>query len=310
MSTKPTVSASKPASRLKGMLALTFVMFTWASTFTVTKSIINTIPPFYFAFLRFVVASVVLIIFYLIRGKKSRSSKTPLPYGILTLMGIFGVTLYYILFNLSMIYTSASSGALIQGFGPIFIVVMAVIFLKERLTIKEISGVVLSVIGVIMIGFIAEVHNDALNSFLGNWLMIGAIAAWGAYTILSKKIAKIDTLTVTCISTVIGTVLLFPAVVFELWHKPLPVITSDGWWAIIYLGVLPSAFSFFLYNNAMESLTASEIGVFTNIDPVVGAIIAVIFLNEDVNAWQIAGTILVLAGIWLSTHKPKSAVSG
>jgi drug/metabolite transporter (DMT)-like permease len=306
MNANPTNTASKPASRLKGMLILIFVMLTWGSTFTVTKGIINTIPPFYFAFLRFLVASVVLIIFYFIRRKKKRHTKTPLPYGILTLMGIFGVTLYYIFFNLSMIYTSASSGALVQGFGPVFIVIMATIFLKERLTIKEVSGIVLSVIGVVMVGFIAEVHNDALNSFLGNWLMIGAIAAWGAYTILSKKIAEIDALVVTCISTVIGTVLLFPLVVFELWNKPLPIISAGGWWAIIYLGIIPSAFSFFLYNKAMETLTASEIGVFTNIDPVAGAIIAVIFLNEGINSWQIAGTILVLAGIWLSTHKSKS----
>jgi drug/metabolite transporter (DMT)-like permease len=297
--------ASRPASRLKGMLIITFVMLAWSSTFTVTKSVINTIPPFYFAFLRFAIASVLLIIFLLIRRKKIRPSQQPMPYGILTMMGIFGVTLYYIFFNLSMIYTSASSGALIQGFGPIFIVVMAAIFLKERLTIKEISGVVLSVIGVFMVGFITKVHNDALNSFLGNWLMIGAMLVWGAYTILSKKIAEIDALVVTCVSTVIGTALLFPAVVFELWNKPLPVITSNGWWAIIYLGIIPSAFSFFLYNKAMEYLTASEIGIFTNIDPVIGAIIAVIFLKEDINAWQITGTILILAGIWLSTHKSK-----
>jgi drug/metabolite transporter (DMT)-like permease len=302
-------TTSKPARRLKGMLILTFVMLTWGSTFAVTKGVIDTIPPFYFAFLRFVVASVLLIIFYFIRRKKIRPSKKPLPYGILIMMGICGVTFYYIFFNLSMIYTSASSGALIQGFGPIIIAVMAAIFLKERLTIKEISGIVLSVIGVIMVGFIAEVHNDAPNSFLGNWLMIGAIFVWGIYTILSKKVAEIDALVVTCVSTMIGTVLLLPAVTFELWHKPLPVITSDGWWAIIYLGVLPSAISFFLYNKAMEALTASEVGVFTNIDPVIGAVIAVIFLNEDINIWQIAGTILVLAGVWLSTHKSKPAMS-
>jgi drug/metabolite transporter (DMT)-like permease len=293
------------------MVALTFVMLTWASTFAVTKGVIATVPPFYFAFLRFIVASAVLIVFYTIRRKKNAiPSQTPLPYGILTLMGLSGVTLYCIFFNLSLIYTSASAGALIQGFGPVIIAIMAAVFLKERLTLKETSGIALSVIGVVMVGFIAEVHNDAINSFLGNWLMIGAITVWGAYTILSKKIAEMDALEVTCISTVIGTALLFPAVVYELWNKPLPVITSGGWWAIIYLGVIPSAFSFFLYNKAMDDLTASEIGVFTNIDPVLGAILAVICLNEDIDVWQIAGTVLVLAGIWLSTYKPKSEVSG
>src|SRR5579862_3744816 len=91
-------TAPKPANRLKAMLALTFVMLTWASTFAVTKGVIATIPPFYFAFLRFIVASAVLIIFYFIRRRKeTRTSKKPLPYGILTLMGIFGVTSYYIL---------------------------------------------------------------------------------------------------------------------------------------------------------------------------------------------------------------------
>jgi drug/metabolite transporter (DMT)-like permease len=108
---------------------------------------------------------------------------------------------------------------------------------------------------------------------------------------------------------VIGTVLLFPAVVFELWHKPLPVITFNGWLAIIYLGAIASALSFFLYNQALETLTASEIGVLINLDPIVGAAIAIIFLNESINAWQIGGTVLVLGGAWLSTHKSKSEVA-
>jgi drug/metabolite transporter (DMT)-like permease len=285
------------------------VILAWGSTFTVTKAIIGTIPPFYFAFLRFVVASVLLLIIYFIRRKKLKPSQVPVPYGAITMMGVVGVTLYYIFFNLSMVYTSASSGALIQGCMPVFIAIMAVIFLKERLTIKETGGIILSVIGVILVGFITSVHQDAPNSFLGNLLMIGAILAWSVYTILSKKIAQVNSLVVTCFSTVIGTVLLFPAVVFELWHKPLPVITFNGWLAIIYLGAIASALSFFLYNQALETLTASEIGVLINLDPIVGAAIAIIFLNESINAWQIGGTVLVLGGAWLSTHKSKSEVA-
>jgi len=95
--------------------------------------------------------------------------------------------------------------------------------------------------------------------------------------------------------------MLIPFALVEGWGKPLPEISSNGWMAVLYLGILSSAISYILYNQSLQTLTAAQAGNFLNLDPVIGSIIALIFLNESFSTLQYAGGVLVLLGVWLSS---------
>ncbi len=88
-----------------------------------------------------------------------RKSRLPLPWGKLTLMGLSGTTLYYLCFNTGMHYVTASTGALIEGLVPVAIAVPAALILKEHLNGRLVAGIVLSVTGVILVGFIGNRGN-------------------------------------------------------------------------------------------------------------------------------------------------------
>lgn len=286
-------------TRTKGILSIILVMLIWGASFTVTKVVVAEISPYLFAALRHLLACILLLPFYLYQRKKVSQ---PLPAKKIVLMGLVGIALYYGCFNAAMRYIPASTGALIEGLIPVAVAVPAAIFLKEPLTKKGIAGIVLSVAGVTMVGFTAQQQSGS-NPLLGSLLMLASVLCWGAYTLFARSLKDADTILVTALSTFAGTAFLVPVSLAELYYQGMPHISLKSWAGIAYLAVFASALAYFLYNKALEGLPAAQVGNFLNLNPVVGALTAIIFLKETLSGWQIAGGILVLGGIWLSAKK-------
>ncbi|MBO9727252.1 MAG: EamA family transporter [Chitinophaga sp.] len=289
-------------NRTKGFISIIFVMLIWGSSFSVTKTVVQEVHPYLFAALRHLIAAAVLLPFYLNRRRKIRQS---LPMKKLALMGIAGITVYYGLFNFAMTYIPASSGALIEGLIPVAIAIPAALILKEHLSSRSIAGIILCVTGVILVGFVGAPDGSS-HTLIGSGLMALAVCCWSVYTLLSRSIKETDTLLSTAVSTFIGTALLLPVAAIDVYNHGMPEISGKAWAGIIYLGVFASALAYFLYNQALESLPAAQVGNFLNLNPVIGAIIAIIFLKDTFTAWQMTGGVLVLAGIWLSSRRVAS----
>jgi drug/metabolite transporter (DMT)-like permease len=286
------------------VINIILVMIIWGSSFTITRSMVTNFPPIYLAFLRYSVASLLLLILLFIQRKKIGATLR-LPWRPIIAMGLSGISFYYIFFNISMVYTPASTGALIQGFIPATIALLAAIFLREKLTSRQIAGILISVSGVILIGFISAPASQTKNPVLGSILMIVAVLLWSVYTIISKKMTAIHPLLLTTCLTVIGTVFLLPAVYIESHYYTFPAVSVKDWLGICYLGVFASAICYLLYNSALNYLSAVQVGNFLNLDPVIGAAIALVVLKESISPWQIGGGVLVLIGILLSSEQTK-----
>ncbi len=296
------MSLFSPGRKTGALLSIILIVTIWGSASAVTKLAVESIPPYVFALLRNVVAAACLLLYYFIR-KKNRPPSPPLPWKKVIWMGLTGITFFYLFFNLSLYYTTAAAGALIQGFIPVAIILLSILFLKERLRQIQIAGILLSVSGVIMIGFVGS-FTGARNAILGNTLMIFAVLCWGFYTIISKSLQQYDAVQLTAMSTSIGTIGLIPAAAFQLWQHPQwSAISVNGWLSILYLGIFSSAVCYILYNKVLKVLSGVQVGNFMNFDPVVGALIAIIFLGEKVTVWQIAGGVLVLAGVILTSRR-------
>ncbi len=288
--------------RTIAFLGMLLVVLVWGSAASVTKLAVEQMPAFLFAFLRNLVASVCLIPFFITARKKRTNDNVHPPMGKLVAMGLTGITLFYILFNSSFYYTTASVGALIQGFIPAGIIIMAVIFLKEKLHLLQVAGIILSVLGVLLLGFSGDIP-AARNALLGNSLMLLSVVCWGAYTILSKSMAAYDPVYLTCMTIWIGTAGLLPAALFDLRHGQWPAISMGSWLAIIYLGVFSSAVCYILYNRALKVLPAVQVGNLMNFDPFFGALFAVWLLHEQLDWLQVTGAILVISGVVLTSRR-------
>ena len=280
--------------------AVIALMIVWGSTFVITKAAARDVPPLALAALRFLVASVVLIPIAMSRGGLAILPR-PIPWGTLTLMAFTGITAFAITFTYALVYGSAAQGALIYAALPAAIAVAAVLFLAERPTRRRIAGIALSIAGVVLLVLTGAPDAESPSPVLGALWMLGAVAAWTIYTVIAKRMADADPVVTIAIVSTIGTLLLLPPAAIELTQQPWTMPSMTSWAAVLFLGIVASALAYLVYAFVLRELDASLVGVYTNLDPIVGVLIAVLFFGEVLHTGQVIGGLLALAGMWLAS---------
>jgi drug/metabolite transporter (DMT)-like permease len=285
-------------SRHVAIVTLIAVMIVWGSTFVVTKAAIVDLPPLTLAFVRVAIGALVLLPFAWTRVR----SGEPLPWAWLWAMAFIGVSMYYVVFNWSLSLTSAAQGALVQSSIPAVTACIAMLWLREAATRARIFGIALSIIGVLVV-FAEGAQSSAAapQPAFGNLLMFASVVCWGVYTSIAKRVAQYDSIVITSIVTAIGALLLLPLAVIELWSRGLPNPGVNAWLGAVYLGVFASGAGYLLYNFSLKQMAASQVGVFTNLIPIVGVLTGVIALGEPLSWQAILGGVIVMIGVGITT---------
>jgi drug/metabolite transporter (DMT)-like permease len=284
--------------------ALVTVMVVWGSTFVVTKAAMREFPPFTLAFLRFAIAAVALLI--PLRGwHRVAKLRQSISFWRLAILAMTGFALFTVGFNYALLYGSASQGTLVYATSPAVVAACGALFLKERLHRRGILGIALSIGGgvVIVLGG-AQSVDDAPVPILAAILMFSSVVIWGVYTVLAKRVAHEDQLALTFVTSALAALLLLPPTAIELALRGFGPTSELGWLGVIYLGIFASAAAYALYNFSLRELSAGTVGVYTNIDPVVGVVCAFLFLGETLSPVQGGGAAVIFAGIWLASSAP------
>lgn len=286
----------------RSILMLLVTMLIWGSTFVVTKGINEQVPPFTLAFIRVAIGALILFGFGLVRRPPGTAdSWAALPWRAILMMGLVGVALYYAVFNFSLMYTSASQGALVQSCIPAMTALVAVTWLREHASAARWTGIALSIAGVLIV-FSGAGTRTGGGSILGNLLMFASTVLWGIYTSFAKRVAGFDSLRVTAGIIGTGALLLLPLALFELAVEGTPKIDKHGWLGVVYLGAGASGVGYLLYSAALKNVDASEAGVYTNLIPIVG-VLSGAMLGEPLSARAILGGCVVLVGVWLTSRQ-------
>ena len=294
------------SSQTRSMLGLLLTMTVWGSTFMVTKELVALWPPYSLALVRVSLGALVLLPLAVSRHPRG----TRLPWSTIWLMGLVGVALYYITFNLGMVHVSASQGALVQASIPAMTALVAVLWLRERASGVRWLGIAMSVVGVLIV-FSGSAADDGASSMFGNMLMFGGVVCWALYTVLAKRIAGFDSLVITAAVTGTGAVLLLPVAGYEVIvaGKGLPPLPPMSWLGVLYLGGVASGLAYLIYNASLRHLDASAVGVYTNLIPIVGVLTGVIVLGEPLSMRAIVGGLVVMLGVWITSRSDRPALS-
>jgi len=246
-----------------------------------------------------------------VRGwRRVAELRRSLSFWRLSFLALTGIGLFTAAFNYALVYGSASQGALLYATSPAVVAVCAALVLKERLRRRRVLGIVLSIGGaaIVILGG-QERLQSAPAPFLGAVLMLWTVLLWGAYTVAAKQTAHADQLALMFSIFALGALLLLPASVIELTVRGFGATSEFGWLGVFYLGVFASAVCYALYSFALRELDASTVGVYTNIDPVVGVATAFVFVGEKLATPQVVGALVVFAGMWLASTDPRQPVS-
>jgi drug/metabolite transporter (DMT)-like permease len=297
-----------PSSQ-RSIIMLLITMVIWGSTFVVTKEVIADFPPFTLAFARVAAGTLVLLVYMACRRQRPAGSAR-LPWRYVSLMGFVGVALYYVAFNLSLVYTSASQGALVQSFIPAMVALVAVLWLRERASAARWLGIGLSVIGVlILVSGSGTSSARAPAPLPGNVLMFVSVVCWGTYTSMAKRVTHLDAAALTTGVMGTGALMLLPLAIAEIAQVGLPHPTAQGWLGVAFLGVGASGLAYLFYNAALRHVDASHAAVYTNLIPIVGVITGIVVLGEPISIRALIGGAIVLSGVWLTGRTSPSAAS-
>jgi drug/metabolite transporter (DMT)-like permease len=270
-----------------------------AGTFLVAKVTLTEFDPMALAQLRFALAAAGLALLLLARGG-FRLARVKGSWGALALVGLLGTPLNQSLFLLGLKSTTPAHGALLYAATPIVVLCLALARGQEALSARRMSGIVLAFGGVAILLFGRGLTFD--RRFLGGDVLVFlAVVAWALYTVRGKDlIARLGPLPVTACATALGTVMFLPVGIPALARQDWTRISPGGWAGLFYLAFLTSVVAYMLWSWALARIEASRVAVFTNLQPIVTALLAWGFLGQPLTLHFLGATAAVLTGVWLA----------
>ncbi|NGQ96677.1 DMT family transporter [Brevibacillus sp. SYP-B805] len=283
--------------QLWGGLFLSLAAAIWGGVYVVSKVVLEVIPPFTLLEIRFTIALLVLGTF--VAMKREYAARRDFPQFIL--IAFIGITISIGTQFLGTKLSTAHMGALITSASPAFIALFAVWILREKLHLRQVTGIGLATLGVLVVIGVPD-ERDVGSSLAGNLILLVAAVSWALYTVLSKRAtSQYSSLTVTTYVSFFGLILTSPVMLWELSVTPINWQWGWGIWAgVLYIGVVSTAGAFYLWNKGFELLQAGSGAGFFFIQPVVGALLGWLLLGEYLSLGFFLGAGLILLGVGLS----------
>jgi drug/metabolite transporter (DMT)-like permease len=283
----------------------------WGGAFGSTKHVLSELPPLTTSAVRFLLAGLLLGGWLAIRREWDFKVIKENWLG-LTGLGLSGVLAYNYFFAVGLQYTSAITGALVIVINPVTTAIVAVVFLGEKWSLRLGLGIVASLAGVLTVitqGNFASLAGMSLN--YGEMLLFGAVASWTTYTSLGKVVMKrVNPALATTVSTLIGAVLLVLISLSEgAWHT-LPGLSGQVMLELVYLAVFATVVAFIMFNIGIKRIGASKASAYINLMPVNAILIAWAIYGETITLMHLAGMVLVMTGVCLTTLAPTAGATG
>ena len=282
------------------VLSLVGAVFLWGSSFAAMQIVLQDLSPFAVMFLRLSIAFICVLP---ISGKLILTSYQPGDWKILLPMVAFQPCLYFLLESTALTYTTSSQAGIISACLPLMVAAAAWFFLGETLSPRTMTGLVLSIFGVVLLTLFQTQQANAPRPVLGNLMEIGAMVCACANMILIKKLSsRYSTWALTGMQVCAGMVFFLPGLQSVLGADP-SIWTLKLVLLLVYLGAFVSFVSFGLYNWCISKVDASKASIFINLIPVIAVLLGWLILKETLNASQMLAALIVILGVFLS-HLP------
>jgi drug/metabolite transporter (DMT)-like permease len=250
--------------------------------------------------MRFAVGLVILGSAVALRHQFSLPQKKDWPY--FALLGFLGITFHQWLQSTGLVTSQATTTAWIVASMPIFIAILGWLVLKEKLTWLQALGILLAAFGVLLVvthGNFGAMISGKFGS-PGDILILISAPNWAVFTILSRRGLKsypaaLMMFYVMAFGWLFSSVLFVGGRGWESIHN----ITTEGWLAIAFLGILCSGVAYIFWYDALKVLPAAEVGTYLYIEPVVTVVVSFFLLTEKITLAGVLGGVVILLGVWL-----------
>lgn len=277
-------------------LALLAIMI-WGFNFVTIKLGLDGVSPLLFGFARFFLTSIPAVFFV---KRPSIPFKMVLSYGLV----MFALQFSLLFMGIKAGVTPGTASLLLQ-LQVLFAVLLAAVFLREKLHPWQISGILVSFTGIALVAL----HADGNMSWLGFSLVIGAAVSWSVGNVITKRMGQIDMFSLVVWGSLIAwPPLLALALITEGKDQVMSTFQNLNWLSggsILYIAYLATLLAFTIWNKLLRLYPLGTIAPFTILAPIVGILSSVLVLDEPLQSWKIWAGILVTLGLCINLFGPK-----
>lgn len=286
-------------SRAKIYWMLVGVMFAWGANVPMLKFIGTHVPPVTVTGIRILMAS--LAVFLILKFLNILRLPTKREWKYILVGSLTNVLLHHLFLNLGLAVTSATSGGLILGMGPILTAISAAIFLKYFPSKLQWLGLLLGISGVTIA---VLVGSTGLDTNIGDlYIFISILSQVLSYMVVVKAARTLDPRVMTAymmgvgsIGLILTSLILEPGGMVEFLDAP-PMF----WLIFLASGLISTALGHMIYNYAIGQAGATQSAIFMNLNPLFAMILSSIFLGEILTLRHIIGFLFIVAGVMLGS---------
>ena len=280
-------------NKKKALLLTALAGFLWGTSFPAIKIGLQYMDAYTFAFLRFLVAALIMFFVLLLTGNFTlKFSKKRL----LLFLGISnGVA--YLLQYIGMVFTTASKSSLFVNLSAVWVALISPIVLKEHLGGKKIVGVTVSLIGVVLMTTNLDFSSLNQGTIMGDLLVIGAGFLWALFIVYNKPLIKdnqklVQSMTWLLIFTLLP---LIPTAAFSV--STFASLPLDAWTAIFYTAVFCWVIPYYLWLKGLRHISAATSSVVLLTEIIVAVAIATLALGEVLTVISGVGALFIIIAI-------------
>ena len=284
-------------------LLLAVAVLFWAGNWVFARALRDDVPPVALAFWRWMVALVILTPFAYAHVRRQWRMIAQ-SWRVLALLALLATVFQHIPVYIGLRETTATNGALLNSVTPVLILLLSRLLFAERLSLTQVAGVSISLLGVTVIlaaGDFAALATLHLNR--GDLWVLLATLAWAIYTVcLRWRPVELNLLAMLWMIAAIGVCAMAPFYGWEIASggtlNPTPGVLG----ALLYIGALSTVVSYVFWNRAVQEIGPNRAGPFMYLMLVYTPLLAIVFLGERLHLYHLVGCVLILGGIYLTSR--------
>jgi drug/metabolite transporter (DMT)-like permease len=288
------------------VLLLVTVLF-WSFNFTVVKyALTHGWEPLAYSSVRFAIGAALFSGFTLARERTLRVARRDVT--LLVAAALLGIWLNQLTFSYSVRLTTASTVALLFGTLPIFVALVSWAFGLERLRLRHWIAATVSFVGV---GLVAAGGASGLSAHVGGVVLgLAASATWAAYSVaIGPLMRRYSPYRISAIVLIVGSVPLLVSAATQLASQDWAELTALAWACFLYSLFFSLVFTNIMWFTAIDRVGAARSSLYANLQPFLGAIWALLVLSETMTALQVAGGLVIAAGIVIAREQRPPAAN-
>jgi RarD protein len=282
---------------LKGHIHFIIAMLIFGSIGVFVKNI--NLSSSEIAFLRGVIGCIFLVgLSFLI--KQRPSFKAIKENFLLLILSGAAIGFNWIFLFESYHYTTVSNATVCYYFAPIFVMVLAPIILKEKITPVKVICIIAAMVGLLLIAKSGtSINSESYQHSVGIMYGLLAAALYASVILMNKFIINLTGFETTLVQLMTGVLVLFPYVLVKD-HMNFSGVNAQSILFILIVGIIHTGIAYFFYFSSLKSLKGQTIAVLSYIDPIFAVLLAALLLGESMSFIQIMGGIFILGSTYLS----------